>query len=441
MVSQTVSEPRLLSKGVAHLQAAVDKLSSKFPGCFLVLTSPEEVLFNYQSGPLDVLSRETSSPVDENTIIWLSSATRFIVSLAYLQLVDRGLIELDTPMRKFSPELEEVSKRVLRGFDNDGQPIFEPSTGNITLRQMLNGTSGFDAEHTAAVNQWKAIPGNDRGLLNSCKAESLIYTPPCTQPGEVWRYGPNNDWLSYIFPAVAHQDLEEYLQQNIFHPLGIQSASFYPHDSPDLVGRVMPLRWLANKTADGQLQFEEWTGQQAVHFLPKGRKNIEYPTGGAGLYSTATGMALILQNILAGFLHETNSRPLPTGFTPLLSPTQYRLILSPDLELSQLAGMEGVLNGYFDLSKEEGDRFLTVENVNCNLGGLPMITGKDRKGGWGRRPGSAGWGGAAGTDFYIDPATGIAVFYSTQLLPGSGPVVKGSKKIIERAVFEALEMD
>ncbi|OJJ48052.1 hypothetical protein ASPZODRAFT_166103 [Penicilliopsis zonata CBS 506.65] len=425
--------PHLSSNGVTHLKDALDKLSSNFPGCFLTVVSPTEVIFNYQTGPFDVLQRETSPSVDGNTIIWASSVTRFVVSFAYLQLVDQGLIALDTPMSKFSPELESISRQILRGFDEQGDPIFEPSIRAITLRDMLNGTSGFDAEYGAIIKQWKAIPGHEKGFINTCKAESLIHTPPTGQPGEVWKYGSSNDWLSLLFPRIAHQELEEYLQEHVFRPLAIQTASFYPHDDPNLVGRIMPLRWITRTDSDGKHEFEPWTGQQGSHFLPTGRANIEYPTGGAALYASPADIATLLQNVLAGHLGVSEN------FTPLLKPETYRLLLSPDLEGPQVIGVDDMLNAYFHFLEEEKDIFLTTDDVSVTLGSVPMIVGKERKGGWGRRPGSAGWGGAAGTDFYIDPATGIAVVFSTQLLPGSGPVVKGSKKIIERALFEALE--
>lgn len=74
-------------------------------------------------------------------------------------------------------------------------------------------------------------------------------------------------WLSYIFPKVAGLDLESYLQAKVFRPLSISSATFFPYDS-EMAERVMPLHWLKGTTADKN-QYEEWTGQQAVHLLPK----------------------------------------------------------------------------------------------------------------------------------------------------------------------------
>lgn len=36
----------------------------------------------------------------------------------------------------------------------------------------------------------------------------------------------------------------------------------------------------------------------------------------------------------------------------------------------------------------------------------------ERREGWGRLPGSVGWGGAAGTEYWMDPESGIAVSHS-----------------------------
>lgn len=43
--------------------------------------------------------------------------------------------------------------------------------------------------------------------------------------------------------------------------------------------------------------------------------------------------------------------------------------------------------------------------------GMALYKPKDgcRRGGWGRHAGSVGWGGAAGTDYWMDPESGIAV--------------------------------
>lgn len=87
--------------------------------------------------------------------------------------------------------------------------------------------------------------------------------------------------------------------------------------------------------------------------------------------------------------------------------------------------------------------------------GMAVYQPKDgrRRGGWGRRKGSVGWGGAAGTDYWIDPESHIAVsvgklergkklkaqcVFTTQMLPGRHPHIIKAKEEIEKAVYEAL---
>ena len=41
--------------------------------------------------------------------------------------------------------------------------------------------------------------------------------------------------------------------------------------------------------------------------------------------------------------------------------------------------------------------------------GMCVYLKKERRGGWGRRQGSCGWMGAGGTEYWIDPKSGVAV--------------------------------
>jgi len=41
--------------------------------------------------------------------------------------------------------------------------------------------------------------------------------------------------------------------------------------------------------------------------------------------------------------------------------------------------------------------------------GMCLYLKAERRGGWGRRQGSCGWMGAGGTEYWIDPESGVAV--------------------------------
>ena len=87
----------------------------------------------------------------------------------YLQLVDRGVLTLETDMRPLFKPLGDASARVLTGFDEEGQPLFKPNSTPITLSQMLNQTSGFGKEFGEIVSGWKKVTTVGKGFVNSCK--------------------------------------------------------------------------------------------------------------------------------------------------------------------------------------------------------------------------------------------------------------------------------
>lgn len=49
-----------------------------------------------------------------------------------MQIVEKGLVQLDDDVRPLVPEL--ASAQILRGFDGDVKPILENSDSPITLR-------------------------------------------------------------------------------------------------------------------------------------------------------------------------------------------------------------------------------------------------------------------------------------------------------------------
>ena len=55
------------------------------------------------SGAFGIRSRETNEPVDENTIFEAASLTKTVTAAAALKLLERGELELDTPLSEYLP--------------------------------------------------------------------------------------------------------------------------------------------------------------------------------------------------------------------------------------------------------------------------------------------------------------------------------------------------
>jgi CubicO group peptidase (beta-lactamase class C family) len=115
---------------------------------------------------------------------------------AYLQLVDKGTLTLDTDLSEYYQPLKEATRRVFRGVADNGEPIWEESKTPVTLRMMLNQTSGFGMEFLEGVKGWKSYSGKGTGFVNSCKVVSsdglwtalFSYAWICRTPGQSYTY-------------------------------------------------------------------------------------------------------------------------------------------------------------------------------------------------------------------------------------------------------------
>lgn len=84
---------------------------------------------------------ESRAPMDLDTVFWIASCTKIIATMACMQAVEQGLLQLDDheSLYKLCPELKD--KQVLK---DDG--TLEPKKKEITLRMLLSHTAGFGYE-------------------------------------------------------------------------------------------------------------------------------------------------------------------------------------------------------------------------------------------------------------------------------------------------------
>ncbi|KAL7413945.1 beta-lactamase/transpeptidase-like protein [Mrakia frigida] len=114
----------LSSSTKAKLDAILEKAALELPGCFFTVVSAKSVLYSNRTGRFDVLKPAgPGNEVDESTVLCFFSTTKLLTSVAILQLIDRGLLTLDTP--------------------------------EITIATLLNQSSGFGAEFGPKVSAWK----------------------------------------------------------------------------------------------------------------------------------------------------------------------------------------------------------------------------------------------------------------------------------------------
>src|SRR5262245_4203822 len=120
----------------AVLRRAVE--AKEVPGVVATAATDKAILYEGAFGTRD-LARGPEMTAD--TIFRLASMTKAVTSVAAMQLVEQGKLQLDQPIGNVLPEL--AASQVLEGFDDAGAPRLRPAKRPITLRHLLTHTAGF----------------------------------------------------------------------------------------------------------------------------------------------------------------------------------------------------------------------------------------------------------------------------------------------------------
>ena len=114
----------------------------KLAGISFFAATPSGVRYNRSFGTTTIAP--DAPELQDDAVMHLMSCTKLVTSIAALQCVERGLLDLDANAEALLPELGRT--RILKGFAEGGSPILEPAKEAITLRRLLTHTSGFAFE-------------------------------------------------------------------------------------------------------------------------------------------------------------------------------------------------------------------------------------------------------------------------------------------------------
>lgn len=108
------------------------------------------------AGSAGRLNSKSDAAFDEDAVCEIASMTKLVTAVAVMQVVEKGLVELDDDLGEVLPELSELE--VLEGFDSNEQPKLGKQTKPVTLRyfnrplqvwcQLLTGS---DAESFSPI--------------------------------------------------------------------------------------------------------------------------------------------------------------------------------------------------------------------------------------------------------------------------------------------------
>jgi CubicO group peptidase (beta-lactamase class C family) len=322
----------------------------------------------------------TRRPMTVDSIFRIYSMSKPITSTAALMLCEEGRLRLADPVSRYIPEFKGLPVMAARP---DGNYDLLPARREMTVHDLLTHSGGLSYgsdEHSALDQLYRLTLQRldtevEPVLEKWMQAFARARLPLAFQPGTDFRYSFSIDVLGYIIQLASGQAFEQFLQERIFAPLGMPDTAFWV--PPEKAGR---LALIYGPAENGGLQV----------VVPEHSSPITQPTrnpfGGGGLASTAGDYFRFGQMLLN----------------------------SGELEGVRLLGrktVEWMLQNHLP----QGVHPMGDLSSGFGLGGAVLLHP-----GLSQRPGSAGrfgWGGAANTEWWIDPAEELQCLIMLQYMP------------------------
>ncbi len=202
------------------LRDAVD--SGGVPHVAAIAADRDGVIYSGAAGPRAV---GESDPVTVDTLFRIMSMTKMPCTVAALQQVEQGNLDLDAPVADYCPEFAE--KQVLEGFDGD-TPRLRPPARQATVKNLVTHTSGLGYWFWSDnLVKWESVTGIPNVVAGSA---SSLQAPLLADPGTAFIYGINTDWLGKVVEAVTGKGLDVAIKEGITGPLGMDQTTFLMND-------------------------------------------------------------------------------------------------------------------------------------------------------------------------------------------------------------------
>ena len=366
---------------------------------------------------LGLADRERNRALESDALFRIYSMTKPVTSVAFMMLVEEGLVALDDPVSKFIPEWAGLG--VFAAGTDAGWAATPPSRPMLMvdlLRHTSGLTYGFQMQGNidAAYRKLKVAEDLRFGTLREF-IDKLAKIPLVFSPGDAWNYSVSTDVLGYLVEVISGKPFEAFLQERIFGPLGMVDTSFtVPADKAHRLTACYAAGVLGSKAVKPGLPALQDDPETSPYLT-----QTQFPSGGGGLVSTAADYMRFARMLLNG--GELDGQRL-------LSPKTVKLMAANHLPGGQ------------DLTQMSKSLFseATYAGVGFGLGfGVTVDPVKTMI------PGTAGdffWGGAASTFFWVDPVEDLTVVFLTQLLPSSAyPVRRELRTLVYSAFTETAE--
>ena len=370
--------------------------SGRIPGAVIAIARRGKLVTFDAYGWRD---KAAAIPMTTDTIFNIASMTKPMTTVGALMLYERGKILINDPLAKYFPKFANMR---VAARDAAGEPTAEtaPANRQITIQDLMRHTSGliYGGRGNTLVHKMYPAGSNDaaREYDGAAFMDKLSSLPLLYQPATVWDYGFGLDVLGLTIEKMTGETLGQYLQANLFAPLGMTDTGFSV--SADKAARYAKPLPNDPDTQAPQARTPELT------------QPLKFQCGGGCAASTASDYLRFAMMLINGGR---------AGESRLLGPRTVAYMLSDQLgpNIKNLVGNADPTRADYGFGL--GLAVRTTPGVVRMMGSVGQFS----------------WPGASGTDWWVDPREELAVVYMSA---APGPIRWHYRQKINALVYQAI---
>ena len=371
----------------------------KIAGCQITVNRRGHQAYFRNFGSMDL---ERGKPMSDDAIFRIYSMTKPIASVALMTLYEKGYFQLNDPVSRVVPSWK--NHRVWVSGEGEAM-VTEAPRRPVSFRDVLShaagltyggGLPGVGVQHPID-NIYRGLKIRSNGSSDSMAEfmDKLSQVPLRYHPGEAWMYSLATDVCGALVELISGKPLAQYLQDEIFGPLGMTDTAFWvAQDKLD--------RFCANYQRGPDKRLKLMDDPATSDFT----REPGFKSGGGGLTGTSADYMRFCEMLRRGGELDGHR---------VLGPRTLEM-----MHMNHLAGGK-------DLTQLAIGGFSETANEGVGFGlGFASTMGVVETGALGA--GDYYWGGAASTIFWVDPKEEITCVFMTQLMPSGTFNFRGQLK-------------
>ena len=384
------ADPKKAGTSVAKL-AALDSLLQSFvnekkvANAAAFVAKGGEVVYKKSFGWKDL---EKGIPASPDDYYILFSQTKAVTTVAFMTLVEKGLVKIDEPVSKYFPDIPD---KVVTAVHPDGTFDTRPVSTPMTFVHLMSHSSGLNAglvgnirriemQRADSIRRANGDTATRRGIGQRTggigvarylkdNMHDLVKYPLGFDPGSEWNYHISTNMLAYMIERISGKPLRQYVKETVLEPLGMNNTDWY--FEPEALSRfVKAYNYVNGKLEPAPNNFSEGTIS----------KEQTYAEGAIGLNGPIEDYAKFCQMLLNKGTFNGQR---------ILKPETIDLMTKVNRLPEKNSGGKGFQFG------------LGFELYNTDKKPVPAVSNT-----------AYAWGGLYGTEYIIDPENNlIALFY------------------------------